>query len=262
MTGYPLDALPLGATAVLLFVGLMLAFGAGRLIVGRTADHDSDDEGFILSAALGLLALLIGFTFSLSLSRYEERRDLVRAEANAIGTATYRAYLMPRKFQETAIRLHLAYAEARLSIAAAGEDSAAIEAAEARADTIGRQIWRNVIAASEDIDSPAVDGTIIQINNDMLDLGTMRHTALSARLPVAVVGAVIVYALVTALLFGYCTGRSRQKHLFVSAIMFLLLTIAITLILDLDRPRTGFITISQMPLEEVIAQLKTVQPKG
>ena len=64
---------------------------------GKHADNRTDDEGYLLSAALALLGLLIAFTFSLALNRYDSRRDFVVLEANAIGTAWLRAGLVEGK---------------------------------------------------------------------------------------------------------------------------------------------------------------------
>jgi hypothetical protein len=54
-----------------------------------------EDLGVILAAALTLLGLIIGFSFSMATNRYDQRKNYEEAEANAIGTEYVRADLLP-----------------------------------------------------------------------------------------------------------------------------------------------------------------------
>jgi hypothetical protein len=139
------DALPIWATGLVLLAVVILASRTGIRL--RAGNASNEDGGYILSAALGLLALLIGFTFSLALSRYEMRTDLVLQEANAIGTTYLRAQLAPEPFRSQLQTLVRRYLDARLALAGAGEDTAAIARAEAQADQLQQQLWETTVAA-------------------------------------------------------------------------------------------------------------------
>ena len=79
-------------------VTLSLAAHAGVFVSTRRAALDDgarDDFGTILAAALTLLGLIIGFSFSMAISRYDLRKTYEEAEANAIGTEYVRADLLP-----------------------------------------------------------------------------------------------------------------------------------------------------------------------
>ena len=109
----PLTALPvllLGTILLVIVIGLtwagmrirMKAAGRARAAAGRAEDVDEEEDanGAIVSAVLGLLALLLGFTFALAVNRFETRRALVLEEANAIGTAYLQTQVLPQPHRE------------------------------------------------------------------------------------------------------------------------------------------------------------------
>src|SRR5689334_25327755 len=91
----PLDVFPVGVTALLIAVLLVGACELGYRVARRRGDVEKSDEGHVLSAMLALLGLLVGFTFSIVVSRHEQRRLLVVDEANAIETEYLRTQMMP-----------------------------------------------------------------------------------------------------------------------------------------------------------------------
>jgi hypothetical protein len=250
------DALPVWAAGLVLLAILTLASRIGIWLRARGGDASHEDAGYILSAALGLLALLIGFTFSLALSRYEMRRDLVLQEANAIGTTYLRTQLAPEPFRSQLQTLVRRYVDARLALADAGEDAGAIAAADAQADRLQKQIWDTIMAAVPHIDPPVAVPLLTNTANATIDLAASRKAALSARLPSSVVLALLVYAVISAGILGYVTQGNRRGTQISSALLFVLLTLAISLILDLDRPRTGSIVVSQAPLLDLKASIR------
>ena len=82
--------------------------------------HAAKDEarkeqiGGIHAAVLGMLGLLLGFTFAMALERYDKRRILVIQEANAIGTTFLRASLLPEAHQAPVEDLLRRYLDLRL----------------------------------------------------------------------------------------------------------------------------------------------------
>lgn len=250
------DVLPVWAAGLVLLAVLILASRIGILLRMRTGHAGDDDGGYILSAALGLLALLIGFTFSLALSRYEMRRDLVLKEANAIGTTYLRADLTPEPFRSQLRTLLRRYVDARLALADGGEDASAIGRAEAQADQLQQQLWSTTVAAIPHIDPPVAVPLLTATVNETIDLAASRKAALAARLPSSVVLALLVYAAISAGILGYVIQGNRRGSQISAVLLFVLLTLAITLILDLDRPRTGSITVSQAPMLDLKASIK------
>ena len=239
------DVLPIPLIGVALLAALTLASMVGVRLRDRRADAGRDNDGYIISADLGLLALLIGFTFSLVLGRYDTRRDLVLREANAIGTTWLRAQFAPEPFRSDLRSLTRRYVDARLALADAGEDAAAITRAEGMADDLQRRIWDTTMAAVPRIEPASAVPLLVSTVNETIDLAEARKTALAARLPGSVLLALLIYALISAGVLGYVMRGNSRISAFV---LFVLLALAITLILDLDRTRTGTIVVSQAPM--------------
>ncbi len=178
---------------IVLFAVQVLAREAGgwvRRLIAGSADaraEDASDKGLILSGVLGLLALMIAFTFSLAMNRYEARRNLVVAEANAIGTAEMRVQILASpQGAGLARRLH-AYARTRLQFG---------------------------LASAEE--KPT-------------------------------------FARSSAAILGYALTGTRSRQHPSTIVLFALLTLAILLILDLDRPQNGTIRIDQPPMTRLVA---------
>jgi len=103
----------------IILVGLaviLLASEIGRWLGARTEDRDSSNVSTLEGAVFGLLALMLGFTFAMALSRFEARRDAVLNEANAIGTTALRARLLPEPERKEVLQLLKQYVKIRLEI--------------------------------------------------------------------------------------------------------------------------------------------------
>jgi hypothetical protein len=217
----------------------------------RATEEDDRSEGHLLSATLALLGLLIGFTFSLALTRYDARRTMVVTEANAIGTAWLRAGLAG---PATGPRLQSAiarYTDIRLQLPAEGETHN-VEQATGRAQA---SLWREMRAATEDT-PPPIAATIVTATNAMFDAASERKAERDARIPSRVLTVVLLFATMSAGIVGYVLGGKRRHHRIVTSILFLLLTVTFLLIVDLDRPWTGGITISQQPMVDARAAMR------
>jgi hypothetical protein len=97
-------------------VGAIIFSEVGRLLVKRRRVGKGTDLDSLETAVLGMLALMIGFTFAMALSRFDARREALMNEANAIGTTALRARLLPLPASEEALRLLHEYGEIRLSV--------------------------------------------------------------------------------------------------------------------------------------------------
>lgn len=251
-----LDALPVWLTAGLLFVLLVAVCEGGAHIHRDRGDADQAEEGHLVGAALGLLALLLGFTFSLALGRFEERRELVVHEAAAISTLWLRTDLLPPPSRTEARRLLDAYADARLQLAAAGEDAAGIAAADARTEALQRSLWRVVAPAAAGAANGALGAGTVAAMTDMFDLADARHAVLRTRIPTRVVVVLALYALISAGILGYTTQRGKLRHRLATTALLALLAMTIGMVLDLDRPRSGAIVVDQSPLVDVRATMR------
>jgi len=253
------DRLPLGVIGVALVAGFFIAAELGYLAYrrfGRGGDAtETGDEGQVLSTALLLLALLLGFTFSMALGRYDERRNQVVAEANDIGTAWLRAGLAGNPagaaLQETLRR----YAHGRIGRFEASADPAAYARSKAEGAALRQRIWQLTGAAVAPVATTAQAASLVSAVNAVLDRATIRETAIEARVPERVLDLLIGYAAVSAFLLGYVLGAYGSHHRVATLLLFTLLAMTITLILDLDRPQAGGIRVSQQAMIDLVADL-------
>jgi hypothetical protein len=211
-------------------------------------------------ALLGLLALIVAFTFSIAVGRFDARKDLIIEESNAIGTTYLRARLLAEPQRMEVVALLRAYVDEQLAFYAAGIDPARLDAVNARIADLQEQLWLIAIAASEHDPRSVPTGLFVQSLNGVIDLHAKRIKALENRLPDAVIYLVLIVAVVTIGLVGYGRGLVARRNFVSDAILSGLVVIVFVTILDLDRPRRGLITVSQSSLERVQEVLRRAQP--
>jgi hypothetical protein len=200
----------------------------------------------LILAVLGLLALLLGFTFSLALNRYEARRDLVVQEANAIGTTWLRAQLLEDGDRTAMTGLLRDYLQARL----AWSETAATDAS-ARTASLQRQLWAATGHAVRTDTNPQLSRGVMDAVNESFDTASARMAARAAHVPDRVLDILLLYAVLSAAMLGYASAAKGRPHRMATAMVLVLLTLALVMILDVDRPRSGAIQVSQQPLEDL-----------
>jgi len=258
-----LDATPLWLIALTLLLAMALSSVLGNFLRRRNLrKHAGDEEkvdsdgGFILTSVLGLLALLVGFTFSLAIDRYETRRGLVLEEANAIGTAYLRTQLLDEPYRSRISQLLVQYTDNRLDLARLPDDQA--RRLVARNDQLANQLWIETVAVWPTIRGLDFSSAYIDSVNAVIDLNESRKISRQAKVPYEVYTVLFIYLIATAGMVGYTrkTMRERLSAMF----MFLLLTLTLMLIIDIDRPVDGGISTSQRPMEDLQASLRSTPP--
>lgn len=263
-----LDGVPLlglaAALGLMFWLSSELGFAAHRRFGRSGAANEASDETQVLSTALLLLALLLGFTFSMALARHDARRAEVIKEANDIGTAWLRAGLVEGP-AGTALQDRLAaYAATRIARAdahdAADDDRRADAAMRAKGAVLRRELWALTAAATLPDRSTAQATALVAAVNAVIDTATTREAAIDARVPAEVIALLIIYAAVSAFLIGYVLGAYRSRHRLATGVLFLLLAITIVLIIDLDRPTNGSIRVSQQAMLDLVADIGSKRP--
>ena len=185
--GFPSDwlsdlsiiAMGIGALAVML-----ISAGAGHLIRNvqkrrspqkvRESGESVAQEGYLIGSMLGLLGLILAFSFGMVLNRYEVRRELVTSEANAIGTAYLRSQFLDEPHRSRLSQLLVAYTSNRIDLANAGGDSRALLA---KNDQLLIDIWTAVRASRESALAHGVTTALLMSYNEVIDLDTERKVA-------------------------------------------------------------------------------------
>lgn len=239
-----------------LLVTLLLAAAAGvrwSALLQRKMDQETRSGlSTIYGAMLGLLGLMLGFTFAMALSRYDVRRQLVVDEANAIGTTWLRSAMVPQPYRDSTARLLGAYVDARLEFYAAGLDEQRLRAALQKSAQIETSLWREAVGAARDQPTP-ITSLFIQSLNEMIDLDAKRLEALEDRIPPSVWMVLILISILASAL----TGAVYPRHLSAAVLVVpTVLAVVLTLIADLDSSRGGMILVSQRSMVRLQAQLK------
>ncbi len=234
---------------LLMFLALETGAAAQRRFAPAARDGDNS-EGLLLSAALALLGLLIAFTFSLAISRYDARRAMVVTEANAIGTAWLRAGLSGDVKNPELQQAIARYTDVRLGLSR-GRAAAIVERETTAAQA---NVW-SALERTVPEAPPALVNSLVTAVNEMFDSASARKAERDAKIPAHVLELLVLYAIMSAGIVGYVMNASGRRHLAVTTILFGLLALAITLILDLDRPRRGSILVSQQPMIDVRASM-------
>ena len=218
----------------------------------RDADARHGGPDLLLSAVLGLLALLLGFTFSMALNRFEARRDLVLQEANAIGTTWLRAQLLEEPNRTAMLGLLRQYVDARLAWSEVDPSVAEL----APTTALQAKLWTVTGAAIRGDSSHQLSRAVMEAMNGSFDLASARAAARAAHIPGRVLGILLLYAVLSMVLLGYILAANGRPHRVATGLLLVLLTLALVVILDLDRPRSGAIQVSQQPLEDLRASLQ------
>jgi len=258
-----LDILPLWLKGGALILSMTVAVEAGyrmdgwvaRLNIKATPGRLRGDWGVLVGGALSLLALLLAFTVNMANARYQTRRELGVAEANAISTVYLRAQLLNEPARTNMSLLTDRYARDRRAIFLAGDARAQIARAQSASDADEDGLWRATALAVHDPANASLNTSLLSAMNTMFDVAATRHEALQARVPPRILLVLLLDSLLTAALIGYGLASGNDRRLVGSFLLCLMVTLTMMLILDLDHPASGGIKILEGPLDRVVATI-------
>ena len=205
------------------------------------------------SAVVGLLALLIGFTFSIAMERFETRRLLVLQEANAIRATYLLTQVLEQPHRGRIGGLLLEYTDNRIALADAR--TADVKVPLAVNDRLIVKLWAATAAAfDEDPDADFAASLLTSVNN-LVALDAGRKAARSVHVPAIVFGILFIYLVATAVVLGYLLTGYRGRAF--AAVLLILQSMALLLIVDIDRPTMGRVREDQEPMVYMRASLMT-----
>lgn len=228
---------------LLAFGGMTAAAYAGAWVARKrhaSGLHDREDFNVILGATLTLLGLIIGFTFSMAIGRYDQRKNYEEEEANAIGTEFLRAELLPPSDAASTRALLLLYLDQRI-VYYTTRDAEEQRQIEARTTQLQSQLWSAVkgpaLAQPSPITALAVSGM-----NDVLNTQGYTQAAWWNRIPVSAWMLMAAIGICANALVGFGSRNTSAKSaLFV--VLPLVVAISYFLIADVDSPRRGVIRV-------------------
>jgi hypothetical protein len=251
MTVYPVAAF------LVSLAGLSLAAWVGATRFSKLHDEVNrmrDEYGVIQGATLTLLGLIIGFTFSMALSRYEQRKNYEEEEANAIGTQYLRAELLPAGDAARVRALLRDYVDQRMLFYST-RDPVELEQVNARTAALQADMWSAVKAPALAQPTP-LSALAVAGMNDVINSQGYTQAAWWNRIPFSAWLLVVTIAMCATLLVGIGTKRSGTVPR-VLLVLPLVIAMALFLIADIDSPRQGVIRVVPQNLESLARSLQT-----
>jgi hypothetical protein len=213
-------------------------------------EDNRDDFRFVLGGTLTLLGLIIGFTFSMAVNRYDQRKDLEQQEANAIGTEYDRADLLPPTDAAKVRALLKSYLDQRISSYTSRNEQRPrqIVAETARLQT---EMWSAVRTSAAAQPSPLTALTVVGMN-EVLDREGDAQAARWNRIPIAAWVLAMMMSIFCNVLMGY---GALERSSFLSLVLPIALSISLFLIADIDSPGSGIIRVHPQNLESLAESL-------
>jgi hypothetical protein len=250
VTHYPL------LVFVLSFIVLWLSARFGASFLRRQHPLDEDmrkDFEIILAATLTLLGLVIGFSFSMAINRYDQRKTYEEAEANAIGTEYVRANLLPSGEAAKLRALLKTYLDQRVLFFRVNKEEE-LRQISARTTRLQTELWSAVQAQAAAQPTPIV-ALVVAGMNDVLNAQGYTQAAWWNRIPRAAWALIAAIAIGGNVLVGYGSrSPSAGSHLLL--VVPLLVSIAFMLIADIDTPRHGLIEVRPQNLISLVESLR------
>jgi hypothetical protein len=214
------------------------------------------DFNMVQTATLTLLSLIIGFTFSMAIDRFDQRKALEEAEANSISTAILRADLLPNDAR-TQIKLLLAqYLEQRILFYSAEES--ALAPIKTRTTALQNQLWRVTAEIANAQPTPTVALAVASISDVISAEGHYQGASWNT-IPRPAWWLLATIAICANLMFGF-GSHHFNSHRSILFTLPLIISITFFLIADIDSPRSGSIRVIPQNLMNLAQTLNNVAP--
>jgi hypothetical protein len=239
--------IPAWVTAIVVFILILFANWLGFNYRKRLSEKKPDDMpenlGTLEGSLLGLLALMLAFSFGMGATKFESRRSLAVHEANAIGAAILRLDMYPESVKKEFIPDFDKYIDTRMAYYKANFRDKLRNAALHETDVIFDRMWKRATFLSHDPANLASTQQMIPKLTDMIDLVIERNALREARIPTLILIMLLLLTLVSAFMSGYSHKAKKRNRIMIAAFA-LMTTFTIYTVLELDRPQRGLITIS------------------
>ena len=236
-----------GGAAAMIFAGVIFFLIVGRRVGQKAFERQGGGQanvGSLEAAVFALLGLLIAFTFSGALQRFDTRRVQVVEEANTVGTAWMRLDLLPAAAQPKVREAFKAYVDSRIETYRKLPDIAAARTELAHSRELQDELWTRAIAATRARDAGIqAQLLVVPALNEMFNYNTTRTAASQIHPPAIIYYMLVALAFAAALLAGYQTAGERGFD-WIHKIAFAgIVALTVYVILDIEYPRLGFVRI-------------------
>ncbi|MHC4725542.1 MAG: bestrophin-like domain [Planctomycetota bacterium] len=254
---FPLWAVYVG-TVVLVLIAAEIGFRIGIWLQRRDPDSGKTPmTGAMVGGLLGLMAFLLAFSIGIVINQHNSRKAMVVTEANAVGTAFLRAGFLSETDRTLSRDLLREYVEVRL---AAASDPALLESTITRSEEIHGELWSIVEDNVRQGQESDIMALFIESINEVIDVHTMRLASVELRLPRQLGVLLYVATILSFLLVGVANSADGKRDPMAILLFALAFVAVFMIIVDLDRPQEGLLTVSQTALSDLLQQMSTIGP--
>lgn len=240
---YQFDTLLLSAV---FFTGIILFYFLGlktfQYKKERTPTYEPSGIGPFEGAMLGLISLILAFTFNQSASNYELRKAALIHESNCIGTALLRADIYSDSVRQAFRNDFKSYINERIHYYEVGENEKEIIISLQKASLIAEKIWSRTALIAQKDEVVIKSMQMVPAVNDMIDAMGEREEARNTRIPESIIWLLLFLCVAGSFIVGYAT-KSKKPDWIILCSYSLITVLTIYLILDLDQPRYGVINM-------------------
>ena len=248
---------------VLVLFSLLLLFNQLGYWLGQKYKNDDDGDikaltNAVQTSTLGLLALLLGFTFSMSMQRYDQRNQAMIAETNEVQNLVLQVQLLPEQQQQQLLPMIKKYVEQRLEL---GQIDITRfderEAYQAKVKVIQQSMWKTVaqIAQQTQLDMSAVSKQLQLV----FETYNKRNALLMMHVPEVVIYLLFTVFVSAFCILGYSSGLAAKRIIIPTTMVMFLITMIVFIIIDLDRPKRGLIKVNQDSMQSIATELQQLK---
>jgi hypothetical protein len=243
--------------AIIMFFMIIACYLLGHWLrvkgIKKNPEKSAAELSAINGTLLGLLGLLLAFTFSMASSRFDTRRALIIEEANDISTVILRTEMYPDSVRQLLRDNLKKYVEARIAFYHAGMEVSEIIHYYLSADSLSGKIWSIAANYAKVDDVTTRTSQLMPALNAMIDITTTRRAAGESTIPDSIMYFLFLLCICSAFLLGY-DNKNKIDWIVVMGLA-IMLSATVFNIIDLDRPRSGLINMDQ-PNEKITELLK------
>jgi len=243
-----------GFTVVFVLFGIEIGILLGRF--NRRKDEEKEAQtSTLVGAMLGLVAFMLAFTFGHVANRFDDRKALVRDEANAIGTAYLRSAFLPEAEQARVAGLFRNYLDLIIE-ASRTRDPASLEQSLQQTAAIENEIWQIAVVEARGNVSSHVAALYIEALNEMIDIRASRIAiAVEGRIPDGIWLGLYALMLLGMSAIGYQTAVTRSRRSWEVPLLAVSFAVVVGLISALDHTDSDLVSVSQAPLLSLKASM-------
>lgn len=249
-------------TLVLLIVSVEIGYWIGLKAKVEMTQPMKAQISTIQTAILTIFTFLLGFTFAMALSRFDNRKQMVVKESNAIGTAVLRSKLLPENQRAQMIELFKEYINVEFSITSRANVSLKERNEQSlEANRLQTLMWDEAFTATQNNPLSVPAGLFATSVNQLIDIKTERDIAISNHVPEIVLLGLLLFAALAIGILGYGNGLAATHARYPAIILCIVITLSFILIIDLDRPNRGLTKVSQESMVDLMKIINTVSDK-